>query len=97
MRDKLKCIMERRGIDFVSGSAKRNMVDNILQALVCGFFMQVAHKEDEHGHYLTVKDNQASRACYRRPLAPSHPFDVLDRDPASIMRPRQRTGMGAVQ
>ena len=31
---------------------------NIRQALVCGFFMQVAHKEGEKNQYLTVKDNQ---------------------------------------
>jgi pre-mRNA-splicing factor ATP-dependent RNA helicase DHX15/PRP43 len=32
---------------------------HVRQALVCGFFMQVAHKEGEKGNYLTVKDNQA--------------------------------------
>ncbi|KAF8200157.1 P-loop containing nucleoside triphosphate hydrolase protein [Pholiota molesta] len=76
MRDKLKCIMERRGIEFVTASAKRNMVDSILQALVCGFFMQVAHKEDEHGHYLTVKDNQ---------LVTLHPSCGLVRDPEWVL------------
>ena len=30
----------------------------VRQALVCGFFMQVAHKEGQKGSYLTVKDNQ---------------------------------------
>ena len=34
---------------------------NIRKALVCGFFMQVAHKEGEKGSYVTVKDNQV---CY---------------------------------
>jgi pre-mRNA-splicing factor ATP-dependent RNA helicase DHX15/PRP43 len=31
---------------------------NIRKALVCGFFMHVAHKEGEKGSYITVKDNQ---------------------------------------
>lgn len=30
---------------------------NIRKALVAGYFMQVAHRE-QNGHYLTVKDNQ---------------------------------------
>jgi hypothetical protein len=30
----------------------------VRMALVCGFFMQVAHKEGDKGNYLTVKDNQ---------------------------------------
>jgi pre-mRNA-splicing factor ATP-dependent RNA helicase DHX15/PRP43 len=34
---------------------------NIRKALICGFFMQVAHKEGEKNMYLTVKDNQVCR------------------------------------
>lgn len=52
--------MERFDIDLVSVEYKdqRKHYENIRQALVCGFFMQVAHKEGEKGSYLTVKDNQ---------------------------------------
>lgn len=52
--------MERHDIDFVSMqyNDQRKHYENIRQALVCGFFMQVAHKEGEKGQYLTVKDNQ---------------------------------------
>lgn len=35
----------------------RHYVD-IRRALVCGYFMQIAHREGEKGGYLTVKDNQ---------------------------------------
>ena len=35
-----------------------NLWFSVGQTLVCGFFMQVAHKEGEKGNYLTVKDNQ---------------------------------------
>lgn len=38
---------------------EKKLYTNIRKALVCGFFMQVAHKkEGEKGNYLTVKDNQ---------------------------------------
>jgi pre-mRNA-splicing factor ATP-dependent RNA helicase DHX15/PRP43 len=52
--------MERFDVDLISLSDERKLYINIRQALVCGFFMQVAHKEGEKGNYLTVKDNQAS-------------------------------------
>ena len=52
--------MERLGIDLVTKSYKdqaQHYMD-IRKALVCGYYMQVAHKEGERGSYLTVKDNQ---------------------------------------
>lgn len=46
-------------LDLVSTAFEdRKYWTNIRQALTCGFFMQVAHKEGEKGSYLTVKDNQ---------------------------------------
>ena len=50
--------MERFDIDLKSLSDEKKLYTNIRKALVCGFFMQVAHKEGEKGNYLTVKDNQ---------------------------------------
>ena len=50
--------MERFGIALVTTANPDRLHRNILQALVCGFFMQVAHKERGTGSYLTVKDNQ---------------------------------------
>jgi len=44
--------------------------------LVCGFFMQVAHKEGEKGNYLTVKDNQ---------VVALHPSCGLDTQPDWVM------------
>ncbi|TFK39329.1 P-loop containing nucleoside triphosphate hydrolase protein [Crucibulum laeve] len=58
IRTQLKSIMERFDIDLISLSDEKKLYQNIRQALVCGFFMQVAHKEGDKGNYLTVKDNQ---------------------------------------
>lgn len=55
VRSQLKRAMERFNLDLVSDQKN---YDRIRQVLVCGFFMQVAHKEGERGDYLTVKDNQ---------------------------------------
>ncbi|KAF8970959.1 P-loop containing nucleoside triphosphate hydrolase protein [Flammula alnicola] len=62
IRSQLKRIMERFDIEAISITDEKKLFVNIRQALVCGFFMQVAHKEGEKGNYVTVKDNQASRA-----------------------------------
>lgn len=61
VRAQLQRTMERFDVDLVSLSDEKKLFVNIRQALVCGFFMQVAHKEGEKGNYLTVKDNQASQ------------------------------------
>lgn len=58
VRAQLLRTMERFEIELVSVSDERKMWENVRKALVCGFFMQVAHKEGEKGNYLTVKDNQ---------------------------------------
>ncbi|KAH9021058.1 P-loop containing nucleoside triphosphate hydrolase protein [Lactarius pseudohatsudake] len=61
VRSQLLRIMERLEIDVVTKSYEdqtRHYM-NIRKALVCGFFMQVAHKEGEKGSYTTIKDNQA--------------------------------------
>jgi len=50
--------MEKFDIDIISNTDQKVFYINIRQALVCGFFMQVAHREGEKGMYLTVKDNQ---------------------------------------
>ncbi|EDR10005.1 uncharacterized protein LACBIDRAFT_178572, partial [Laccaria bicolor S238N-H82] len=59
VRAQLQRTMERFDIDLLSMSDEKKLYTNIRKALVCGFFMQVAHKkEGEKGNYLTVKDNQ---------------------------------------
>jgi HrpA-like RNA helicase len=73
VRAQLLRVMERLEIDVITKSYKdqtRHHV-NIRKALVCGYFMQVAHKEGEKGSYITVKDNQvrlrlkcAQRRCH---------------------------------
>ena len=60
--------MERFDVDLVTLADEKKLYTNIRKALVCGFFMQVAHKEGEKGNYLTVKDNQV-RSSQIDPLA----------------------------
>jgi pre-mRNA-splicing factor ATP-dependent RNA helicase DHX15/PRP43 len=57
-RHQLERIMESSEIELVSIADPPKLAAAIRQALVCGFFMQVAHKEGERGNYVTVKDQQ---------------------------------------
>jgi pre-mRNA-splicing factor ATP-dependent RNA helicase DHX15/PRP43 len=60
VRAQILRIMERLEIDLVTQPYKdrtRHHMD-IRRALVCGYFMQVAHKTGLENSYLTVKDNQ---------------------------------------
>ncbi|WVR09198.1 hypothetical protein IAU60_006260 [Kwoniella sp. DSM 27419] len=62
VRTQLKRAMEKYDLELCSTAFEdRNYWNNIRQALTCGFFMQVAHKEGEKGSYTTVKDNQVVR------------------------------------
>ncbi|KAG6889617.1 DEAH-box ATP-dependent RNA helicase prp43 [Termitomyces sp. T32_za158] len=72
VRAQLQRTMEKFDIELVSLSDERKLYVNIRQALVCGFFMQIAHKEGEKGNYLTVKDNQ---------VVALHPSCGLDNQP----------------
>lgn len=70
VRTQLKRAMEKFDLELCSTAFEdKNYWNNIRQALCCGFFMQVAHKEGERGSYLTVKDNQASPPDRRRTAA----------------------------
>jgi pre-mRNA-splicing factor ATP-dependent RNA helicase DHX15/PRP43 len=74
VRTQLQRTMERFEIDFVSTSDQAKLYQNVRQALVCGFFMQVAHKEEKA--YITVKDNQAVQL---------HPSCGLDTQPEWVL------------
>ena len=50
--------MERNDLDIVWIDNEIKLYDGIKQALICGFFTQVAHKEGVKGMYITAKDNQ---------------------------------------
>ncbi|KAI0065225.1 P-loop containing nucleoside triphosphate hydrolase protein [Artomyces pyxidatus] len=78
VRAQLQRTMERFDIDLVSKlfSDPAKYYVNIRQALVCGYFMQVAHKEGEKGNYLTVKDNQ---------VVALHPSCGLDTQPEWVI------------
>lgn len=48
--------MDRSEIPLVTVGEGQKLYQRVREALVCGFFMQVAHKEDKV--YITIKDNQ---------------------------------------
>ncbi|KAF8922307.1 helicase associated domain-containing protein [Mucidula mucida] len=58
VRSQLLRTMERYDVESISLSDERTLFQNIRQVLVCGFFMQIAHRQGEKGSYVTVKDNQ---------------------------------------
>ncbi|THH27268.1 hypothetical protein EUX98_g6929 [Antrodiella citrinella] len=58
VRAQLQRTMEKFDIDLVSTDDERKLYESVRMALVCGYFMQVAHKEGEKNQYMTVKDNQ---------------------------------------
>lgn len=58
VRKQLERTMERHEIEIITNTNTQKLYINVRKALVCGYFMQVAHKEGEKGNYLTVKDNQ---------------------------------------
>ena len=68
VRAQLQRTMERFEVELVSMQDEKKLWQSVRQALVCGFFMQVAHKEGEKGNYLTVKDNQVHFAASVRLL-----------------------------
>ncbi|PPQ72131.1 hypothetical protein CVT25_008505 [Psilocybe cyanescens] len=84
VRAQLQRTMERFDVDLISLSDEKKLFINIRQALVCGFFMQVAHKEGEKGNYLTVKDNQASGLSHISVVA-LHPSCGLDTQPEWVI------------
>ncbi|KAF7363989.1 putative pre-mRNA-splicing factor ATP-dependent RNA helicase prp43 [Mycena sanguinolenta] len=57
-RDLLQDLMEQFDIELVSESDPQKLPGLVSQALVCGFFMQVAHSVKGSGTYLTIQDNQ---------------------------------------
>jgi pre-mRNA-splicing factor ATP-dependent RNA helicase DHX15/PRP43 len=61
VREQLKQMMVRFEVEIISLQDQKKKFLAIRQALCCGFFMQVAHKEGNRGNYVTVRDNQA---CY---------------------------------
>ena len=56
VRKQLEAIMVRFDFDLVSVGDSQILHRRVRESLVCGYFMQVAHREG--GEYLTMKDNQ---------------------------------------
>ena len=68
--------MERFELPLVSTQDERKLYTSVRKALVCGYFMQVAHREGEKNQYLTVKDNQ---------VVGLHPSCGLDNQPEWVI------------
>jgi len=76
VRRQLQAIMMRLGLEMNSNDfSSKEYYPSIRQAMLNGFFMQVAHFEPQ-GNYLTVKDNQ---------VVVLHPSTSLDHQPQWIM------------
>ncbi|KAG8699070.1 DEAH-box ATP-dependent RNA helicase prp43 [Ceratobasidium sp. 423] len=75
VRNQLERSMERFDLDLVGLSDQRKLYLQVRQALVCGFFMQVAHK-GEKNQYVTVKDHQ---------VVGLHPSCGLDSTPEWVL------------
>ncbi|KAF9500644.1 pre-mRNA-splicing factor ATP-dependent RNA helicase PRP43 [Pleurotus eryngii] len=58
VRAQLQRLMKRSNLELISITDEKKLHQSIRQALVCGFFMQAAHRGGEKGSYLTIKDNQ---------------------------------------
>ncbi|KAF9650365.1 P-loop containing nucleoside triphosphate hydrolase protein [Thelephora ganbajun] len=56
VRQQLESTMVRFEVDLVSVGDGPKLYQRVREALVCGFFMQVAHKEEKN--YVTIKDSQ---------------------------------------
>lgn len=76
VRAQLERTMERCEVALVSTQDERKLYLNVRKALVCGYFMQVAHREGEKNQYLTVKDNQ---------VVGLHPSCGLDNSPEWVV------------
>ncbi|KAJ7219180.1 P-loop containing nucleoside triphosphate hydrolase protein [Mycena pura] len=76
VRKQLERTMERFEVELISIADPTKLYAYIRQTLICGFFMQVAHKEGEKGNYLTVKDNQ---------VVGLHPSCGLDTQPEWVI------------
>ncbi|KAI0084386.1 pre-mRNA-splicing factor ATP-dependent RNA helicase PRP43, partial [Irpex rosettiformis] len=76
VRAQLERTMERYEIELISTSDERKLFQGIRKSLICGFFMQVAHKEGEKNNYITVKDNQ---------VVGLHPSCGLDSQPEWVI------------
>ncbi len=95
VRAQLERTMERYEVELVSTQDERKLYDNVRRALVCGFFMQVAHKEGEKNGYMTVKDNQVYCFILSYKFAGLTSL-LVGRWPSSFMWFGCPTGMGAL-
>lgn len=84
VRNQLQRTMERYEVELVSIQDERKLWLAVRQALVCGFFMQVAHKEGDKGNYLTVKDNQV-RCLSFPPMEFREPTELIV-NPSRLLR-----------
>ncbi|KAB5589803.1 Pre-mRNA-splicing factor [Ceratobasidium theobromae] len=75
VRKQLERTMERFDLNLVSTTDQRKLSVGVRQTLVCGFFMQVAHRGEKNS-YTTVKDHQ---------VVGLHPSCGLDNTPEWVL------------
>lgn len=97
VREQLKRTMERFEVELISVQDQKKMFLSIRQALCCGFFMQVAHKEGEKGNYMTIKDNQVHCDGLGWVSNADGFYFVVGRGAASIMRAGHAARVGGLQ
>lgn len=97
VREQLKRTMERFEVELISVQDQKKMFLSIRQALCCGFFMQVAHKEGEKGNYMTIKDNQVHCDGLWWVSNADGFYFVVGRGAASIMRAGHAARVGGLQ
>ena len=90
--ERLEIELQRLGIGPATGFHDQTRhYDNIKKALVCGYFMQVAHQAGKKGSYVIVKDNQVSNRMIPQrfnrdfPLTCVITFSISDQ--ASVLHP----------
>ncbi|KAG9075543.1 DEAH-box ATP-dependent RNA helicase prp43, partial [Ceratobasidium sp. 370] len=57
-RRQLERLMKRFNLEIVGQTSQRELFTSIRRALVCGSFMQIAHRSGKKKAYVTVKDHQ---------------------------------------
>lgn len=91
VRDQLEVLMRKANVEVKSISPEDiSYSKNIRKALLCGYFMQVAHRTDKRGWYKTAKDEefvQLHRSSELRKDTPwvlYHEFVLMDEDRSFI-------------
>lgn len=91
VRDQLIVLLRKANVEINSTSPEDSSYSkNIRKSLLCGYFMQVAHRTDKRGWYKTVKDEEfvqlhrSSELWKDTPWVLYHEFVLMDEDRSFI-------------